>query len=847
MVNDGKGEPFGEGEEGGGQSAPDVPSEFGFYSILALDMSDSIFNNDAVDSVIDGAQVFVQKMVVEPEPDQKHHVALLVFGRTDTIQVVLSFTDDATALHNKLEELRAGESLGTTNLYGAYMKALEEVVSVGKELELVERSVVILTDGTHEAGNEEKLRQQALDAKRMAEDTGTINVFSIGIKGNYTQEKLEELASKPDYFALADNAASLEEVFQDVAERVEAIARSNYVVGVCTPVELGSPTMTIRVEVDGAGGEVTVGYSTDELNGDLANCDKDAIAKPCEDLECGTGHLPGFTCGTCDACGTECQGGFCTFTACEGKFCGDDGCGDVCGGCGGTQDECIDNECVCQPDCDEKVCGTDGCDGSCGECTGDQIECEEGQCICQPLCEGKGCGDDGCEGVCGECDVLETCAEDQCVCSWLECGGVCCQDEQVCADETCCTPDCKDKECGNDGCGDVCGQCLGPQDKCIEGQCVCEPDCQGKECGDDGCGDVCGTCDAPKVCSDHHCGCPWIECGNLCCEEKQVCAGEECCSPNCDGLQCGDDGCGDSCADCPGPQDVCVEGVCECVPTCEDKECGDDGCGGGCGQCQGSTVCNVWGKCVEQIGAEVVNIPAGSFWMGCNDVVDLSCAGSQLPEHLVEVPEFYIDATEATNASYVECVANGSCTEPSFAAAGEWCHNWDAPENAQFPVRCVGLAQASQFCQWSGKRLCSEAEWEKAARGGCELYGDDCKASMPTYPWGNETPTCDQAVTADCGGPVKVGTSPNGASPYGVFEMSGNVSEWVADCWHGNYEGAPDKGGVWDYDCGVYHVKRGGDYVHYAGFAKATTRTPTDEEDTLLGARDIGVRCCGPQ
>ena len=617
IINDEKGLAFGDGEEGGGQSAADLPSEFGFYSILALDMSDSIFNNNAVDSVIDGAQVFVKKMVVEPEPDQKHQVALLVFGRTDTIQVVLAFTDDATALHNKLEELRGGESLGTTNLYGAYMKALKEVLDVGKDLDLVERSVVILTDGTHEAGAEDELRQQALDDKKQAEDTGTLNVFSIGIKGNYAQEKLKELASKPDYFALADNAASLEDVFKEVAERVEAIAHSNYVVGVCTPVELGSPTMTIRVNVDGVLGEVTVDYATDELHGDVASCNKDIIANPCKSFECGPGALPGFACGTCDACGTECLDGLCTFTACEGKACGDDVCGGSCGECG-CGEECQDQDCIFMA-CKSVVCGDDGCEGSCGDC-GCGEDCQEGQCLFT-ACDGKTCGDDGCGGTCGKCGCGEDCQEGQCL--FTACDG---------------------KECGTDGCGGSCGDCecgicqvshcqgapetcdgldnncngeideLWPNldlpcdgddlDMCQLGawacagegngiECVEDPEldaCKDAACGDDGCGGSCGECSCGEDCQDGQCH-----------------------FAACDGKECGIDGCGGSCGECGCGED-CQKGQCH-FTACGGKECGTDGCGGSCGDCPGGKpVCAMNGLCVENYEGTWLDQVSGLTW-----------------------------------------------------------------------------------------------------------------------------------------------------------------------------------------------------------------------------------------
>jgi len=96
----------------------------------------------------------------------------------------------------------------------------------------------------------------------------------------------------------------------------------------------------------------------------------------------------------------------------------------------------------------------------------------------------------------------------------------------------------------------------------------CLPQCEGKECGDDGCGGECGSC--PEVAPI--------------CTADGKCAIEEVCS--CDGLECGDDGCGNSCGKCPGTQDECKNGQCVCVPACYGKECGDDGCGGSCGECE---------------------------------------------------------------------------------------------------------------------------------------------------------------------------------------------------------------------------------------------------------------------
>ncbi len=107
----------------------------------------------------------------------------------------------------------------------------------------------------------------------------------------------------------------------------------------------------------------------------------------------------------------------------------------------------------------------------------------------------------------------------------------------------------------------------------------CTPQCDGKVCGDDGCGMNCG----------------------ICAGEQDACIDGECvCQPSCDGKVCGDDGCGGSCGECEGPQDACVEGQCVCQPTCDGKACGDDGCGGDCGACEGPQDACVDFQCVCQ-------------------------------------------------------------------------------------------------------------------------------------------------------------------------------------------------------------------------------------------------------
>ena len=119
----------------------------------------------------------------------------------------------------------------------------------------------------------------------------------------------------------------------------------------------------------------------------------------------------------------------------------------------------------------------------------------------------------------------------------------------------------------------------------------CVPDCAAGACGDDGCGGECPACPLNQVCINGGCVCSWEACAEACCGEGMVCFEDACCLPQCAGMECGDDLCGDVCGICPEVAPICNNGICalDCIPDCEGKECGPDGCEGSCGECPGGT------------------------------------------------------------------------------------------------------------------------------------------------------------------------------------------------------------------------------------------------------------------
>lgn len=185
--------------------------------------------------------------------------------------------------------------------------------------------------------------------------------------------------------------------------------------------------------------------------------------------------------------------------------------------------------------------------------------------------------------------------------------------------------------------------------------------------------------------------------------------------------------------------------------------------------------------CVEGACADppegMVAVPAGSFWMGCNESVDVDCLADEHPFHEVFLDAYAIDRTEVTVEDYMACVDDARCSSPDATNAfGEACMLGSGPDH---PMTCVDWFAASDYCEHVGKRLPTEAEWEKAARG---LVGQ-------LYPWGDTNPSCNEAVMNECRTSTTqpVGSKPAGVSPFGALDMGGNVFEWVADWYSAAY------------------------------------------------------------
>ncbi|GEM_PF-1508435 len=424
--------------------------------------------------------------------------------------------------------------------------------------------------------------------------------------------------------------------------------------------------------------------------------------------------------------------------------------------------ECLS---TCVPDCTDKTCGDDGCGGSCGECLG---QCVGNVCYltdgCDPVhqngepgCSGCACeacvcaADDWCcsnewDGLCAEqcisvcdgCGILDNCGDS--ICLGAEHCGNCDQDcacaaGQVCAVDTCCTPKCAGKECGDDGCGGSCGTCDAGF-LCNAGMCeACVPACDGKECGDDGCGGSCGTCAAGEECSGlGKCDEPgnWpTNCQGTQAPVSDDCMGatyEGCCNNGitywcennalycidcpANGAQCGWSDQGyydcteDGLADPSGanPKDCPNGGT--CTPNCTDKECGSDGCGGQCGTCAEGSTCNAMGKCETGAcvpscdGKECGDDGCEGFCGTCSDGKSCEagvCVGGDIPTPDVVTGE---DMTEGDVTIGADVQADVPATTGGGSSGG--CASTTSSNSASSLLIALALAALFFFRRFRG-------------------------------------------------------------------------------------------------------------------------------------------------
>jgi len=244
-------------------------------------------------------------------------------------------------------------------------------------------------------------------------------------------------------------------------------------------------------------------------------------------------------------------------------------------------------------------------------------------------------------------------------------------------------------------------------------------------------------------------------------------------------------------------------------------------------------------------GMTQILIPEGTFFMGGMDVYR---ENDELPVREVLIRTFWMDQVEVTNGMYNLCVQSGDCHPPMQLRSDNREEYFGNPDFQDYPVVYVTWSDANAYCQWAGRRLPTEAEWERAARG------DDKR----NYPWGDEPPneynSNSQNFVSDTS---RVGSYAEGASPFGILDMGGNVWEWVADRYRPDYYGrSPAENPAGPAEDEVFNsmrVIRGGSFQDDGNFLRLANRNAMEgpnlkaqpDEETYFGksSNKVGFRC----
>ncbi|MGW8319339.1 MAG: SUMF1/EgtB/PvdO family nonheme iron enzyme [Candidatus Promineifilaceae bacterium] len=241
--------------------------------------------------------------------------------------------------------------------------------------------------------------------------------------------------------------------------------------------------------------------------------------------------------------------------------------------------------------------------------------------------------------------------------------------------------------------------------------------------------------------------------------------------------------------------------------------------------------------------ARMIYVPGGIFRMG-DDEAD----PDEAPSHVIRVDAFFIDETEVTNGQFALCVADGACQPPSRSGATYHPAYYGDPAYDDYPVLFVNWYAARNFCTWREARLPTEAEWEKAAGF------DPSQGIKYRFPWGDEFEGtllnfCDANCTRETRNTdfndghrdtAPVASYPGGRSPLGIYDMAGNVMEWVGDWYSSRYYGqSTDVNPLGPLE-GEFKSLRGGSWLSTADEVRVSGRSSYDPS---VSRANLGFRC----
>jgi len=828
------------------------------YVMLLLDFSSSTRLVET--ELLASARAFVEQVIGASD---RVWVGVQVFdGRPAPVIVVLP-TRDLPTLRTALAGL-AGYSdpladSGSTNLHGAMVSAVSslqtwqsQIMARNDDGVVTSGYVVAFTDGrdTSERVTAADAASAVLAARTalVVDSAPTVQTYGVAfsVGADYTaaaRAAFQQVLGDPSYLLEGASTDLLLTRFEELAARIAAQAQATHLLKYCSAARSGSREVVLGIApVAGRMGSnsIRVAFSADSF---AAGCST-FIETICDGRACG-----GFNCGGCNdatesclpsgACinscvpANSCTGatitndlgyaqtcshatlganvrqcaGVCSDTTSDDANCG--ACGNMCETLGGAGERCVAGACVCSGG--GEVCA-DRCQvssyftnnnahcGSCGNnCTGGAM-CSGTTCACTG-------GQTFCDGACRDAAYFETTAANCGTCDTT------CTSTQSCTRGICACPGvvgdlcmgvCRDLASDRMNCG-TCGTACASGRSCTEGACNCAAGYTGSTCATPVCTTPCangGSCTAPNVCD-----CAATDyMGSTCQTPIPICG------PT-------------TCPALPGYTPTCNgHNHCEYARTSPTATWHAD---------------DVW-----------IYIPAGSFPMG-EPTTEAGSSASARPIHTVTFAQgFFIGKYEVTTRIYEACEGARSCTRPSVADwdGDGWGLNRTSNNRATHPQNGVNWAQAGEVCAWLGGRRPSEAEWEYAAKG---------PSTHRKYPWGDRPePTCangtavmNEAATiagygCGTGGTWPVGQKAVGLSAVGALDMAGNLWEWVEDCWHDNYTGAPSNGLAWTANCSnPNRVKRGGSFYYSAAALRGARR---DIAAPAYRSVDNGARCLRP-
>ncbi|MBN2694299.1 SUMF1/EgtB/PvdO family nonheme iron enzyme [bacterium] len=327
------------------------------------------------------------------------------------------------------------------------------------------------------------------------------------------------------------------------------------------------------------------------------------------------------------------------------------------------------------------------------------------------------------------------------------------------------------------------------------------------------------------------------ECNSVGCNLVQTVGSPFICQYNSGGMN----NCGPS--DCNTLSNCSGRGTCSVINVNNTNravcDCDDGYTGINCNTCAEGFI-NLDGVCTQQCSDGMCIIIPETFLMGCDYAQDDSCGSNETTLHQVTLSPYMMDQYEVTVAQFQECINNNVCNQDDYHTNEENNCNLGASGKSNYPMNCLNWNAAKDYCELKGKRLPTEAEWEYAAKGANSIF-----------PWGNQNPDCNFAnfkgidynnLCSNNTSTEVIGNRDKDKSQFNIYDMAGNVSEWVNDWYSGSYyqESPTVNPQGPTTNIGLGKATRGGSYLYFLIESKTYSR---NYQGSTSWNPQVGFRC----